>query len=183
MAYKNKLIQNPKTGQDIRFLQTAKETRGGLLEMETIYHAMSTEPPPHYHPYQQEEFTVLAGQISVRINGQINIVKAGDSLHVPQNTVHSMWNHSNSQAVVNWKVRPALDTEHFLETVVGLATDGKTNAAGKPSLLQTALMAKKYHKVFRLSRPAFLVQMLVFYVLAPLARLKGLKSTYSKYLD
>jgi mannose-6-phosphate isomerase-like protein (cupin superfamily) len=183
MAYKNKLIQNRKTGQDIRFLQTAMETNGGLLEMETTYHAASKEPPLHYHPYQQEAFTVMAGEISIRLNGQIKILKAGESLHLPENTVHSMWSHSGAKAVVNWKVRPALNTEHFLETVMGLAADGRTNAWGKPSLLQAALMANKFVKVFRLARPPFLVQRLVFYVLAPFACLKGYRSTYKKYLD
>ena len=39
MAFKNKQISNPKTGQDIKFLQTAKDTNGKLLEMEATYNS------------------------------------------------------------------------------------------------------------------------------------------------
>lgn len=37
MAFKNKQIKNPKTGQEIKFLLTAEDTDGKLLEMEALY--------------------------------------------------------------------------------------------------------------------------------------------------
>lgn len=52
MAFKGKVISNPVTGQQIKFIQTAKDTNCQLLEMESVYAAASKEPPPHYHPYQ-----------------------------------------------------------------------------------------------------------------------------------
>lgn len=52
MAYQNKIIRNPRTRQDIRFLQTAKDTDGKVLEMEANYNSHSKEPAAHYHPYQ-----------------------------------------------------------------------------------------------------------------------------------
>ena len=66
MAYRNKIIRNVQLGQEIRFLQTAKDTDGTLLEMESTYHAASKEPPPHYHPHQEEDFTVVEGELHVR---------------------------------------------------------------------------------------------------------------------
>ena len=61
MAFKNKVIRNPQTKQDIKFLQTSSDTDGKLLEMESTYHAFSKEPAPHYHPFQAEDFTVNFG--------------------------------------------------------------------------------------------------------------------------
>lgn len=52
MAFKGKVIANPVTGQQIKFVQTAKDTGGKLLEMESVYAPASKEPPPHYHPCQ-----------------------------------------------------------------------------------------------------------------------------------
>jgi quercetin dioxygenase-like cupin family protein len=69
MAYKNKTICNPVTGQNITFLQTATDTGGALLEMESVYNSTSKEPAPHYHPAQEEDFTVLEGSLSVKLNG------------------------------------------------------------------------------------------------------------------
>src|SRR6476469_1284399 len=125
MAYKNKIISNKKTGQDIRFLQTSKDTNGTLLEMEAIFNAHSKEPVAHYHPVQEEDFIVLAGQLTVRINEQLKVLHVGDRLHIAPNVVHAMWNNSDEKAIVNWQVRPAIDSEHLFETMAGLAADGK----------------------------------------------------------
>ena len=183
MAYKNKVINNPKTGQKIKFLQTAKDTNGQLLEMVSTLSPFSKEPVEHYHPLQDEDFTVLIGELTVKIDGQPKVLKAGDTLHIAKNVVHSMWNNSSETAVVNWKVQPALDTENFLETSTGLATDCKTNERGMPNILQIAIMAKRFSHVFRLSKPSFPLQSVVFAILKPFATLAGYKAIYQEYLD
>ncbi len=183
MAFKNKHISNPKTGQDIKFLQTSKDTDGKLLEMEATYNSHSKEPAAHYHPFQVEDFTVLSGQLTVRIDGQLKVLKQGDTLHIPINKVHSMWNDTDDKTIVNWKVQPAMNTDNLLETVTGLAVDGKTNEDGMPNILQVALMANKYSDVFRLSKPPFPVQKILFIILTPFSYLFGYRPTYKKYLD
>src|SRR6476469_1289446 len=125
MAYKNKIIRNPITGHTLKFLQTAADTGGQLLEMEATYSVASGPPPPHYHPAQNEDFTVLEGCLSVEFNGELKQLHPGERLHIPRNTVHAMWNAAGIKTVVNWQVRPALITEYFLETGTGLARDGK----------------------------------------------------------
>jgi mannose-6-phosphate isomerase-like protein (cupin superfamily) len=135
MAIKNKIIINTVTGQQIKFLQTRKDTNGSLLEIESSYRGHSDEPAPHYHPNQDETFTMISGTLTVRLNGTLKVLKPGDSLSIPRNTIHSMWNNSDTTAVVNWKIEPALNTEYFFETATGLANDKKTNKSGMPNLL------------------------------------------------
>lgn len=183
MAFKNKTIRNSKTRVDIRFLQTGKDTHGKLLEMESTYYEHSKEPAAHYHPYQKEDFTILLGELKVRIDGQVIVLKQDDTLHIPVNKVHSMWNDSDSKTIVNWKVQPAMSTDHLLETATGLANDGKTNDEGMPNILQVALMANQYADVFRLKKPPFVIQKILFMILTPFAYLLGYKPTYKKYLD
>jgi quercetin dioxygenase-like cupin family protein len=183
MAYCGKKISNPAAKMSIHFLQTKDDTAGKLLEMEATYQPHSTEPVMHYHPCQEEDFTVLEGELTVILKGQTTVLKAGDSLHIAPGVQHAMWNNTNNKTVVNWQVRPAMDTEHLLETTAGLASDGKVNKKGMPSILQVALMANKYSKVFRLSKPAFAVQKIVFAILSPFARLAGLQPDYQEYLD
>lgn len=183
MAFKNKQISNPKTGQDIKFLQTAKDTDGKLLEMEATYNSHSKEPAAHYHPFQVEDFTVLSGQLTVRMDEHLKVLKQGDTLHIPINKVHSMWNDTDEKTIVNWKVQPAMDTDNLLETATGLAIDGKTNNDGMPNILQVALMANKYSDVFRLASPPFAVQKILFIILTPFSYLFGYRPTYKKYLD
>jgi quercetin dioxygenase-like cupin family protein len=183
MAYNNKLIKNPKTGQSITFLQTSCHTQGKLLEMVSSFQPFSIEPPPHYHPYQTEDFFVISGELTVRMSENVIIFKEGEGFHVPSNTIHSMWNASNEITTINWKVRPALETEHLLETISGLATDGLTNNNGVPNLLQTILIANKYSNVYRAARPRYFIQKMIFAMLTPLAYLCGYRSSYKKYID
>jgi mannose-6-phosphate isomerase-like protein (cupin superfamily) len=183
MAFRNKEIKNPQTGQSIRFLQTSTETAGALLEMESIYETNSVEPPPHYHPKQEEDFLVLEGELMVRVDGKVKVLKRGDHLHIARKVVHSMWNQSGRRTVVNWKVAPALETEYLLETASGLACEGKVDSSGKPSLLQVALTLNYFSSVFRLAYPPFVVQKIVFTLLSPVSYLAGYRSTYLRHLD
>lgn len=183
MAYKNKVIHNPVTGQSIRFLQTSCDTEGQLLEMESSFAPHSIEPVEHYHPKQHETFTILEGSLAVRIRGQVKVLTAGDVLHIPAKTSHAMWNAGNTKTVVNWKVQPALCTEYFLETGMGLATQGKVDKRGLPCILQAALLARGYKHVFRLAKPSYFLQKMIFGVLSPLAKMKGYKAVYHEYID
>ena len=183
MAYRNKIIINPTTGQTIKFLQTAADTQGKFVEMESSLSPGSKEPPAHYHPHQDENFTVLTGELTVRTNGKLKVYGAGESLRIPRNTIHSMWNQANAVTVVHWHVSPAMNTENFLETTMGLASEGKTNKDGMPNILQVSLIANKYDNVFRLSRPPFILQKITFSILTPFAYLFGYKPFYPKYLN
>lgn len=168
MAYANKVIRNDQTGQVIRFVRTSRDTNGQLLQMESTFRAQSTKPAAHYHPNQDEDFTVIAGELTVQTGEQTKIFLAGERLHIPRNTVHSMWNTSDVEAVVNWQVSPALDTEEFLETAYGLANEGKVGSNGRQGLLQGALLMQHFSKVFWLTSPSILVQKVVFGLLSPL---------------
>ena len=182
MADKDVVINNPIIGQNIKFLQTAKDTNGKLIEMEASYRPYSKEPPPHYHPYQEEDFIIVKGQMTVRIEGKILLLNEGDTLHIPVNTIHSMWNNSAGTAITNWKVQPALNTEYFFEAVSGLASDKKRSKRMR-SLLQKSLMANKYSNVFRLAKPPFFIQKILFIVLTPFAWFIGYRASYKRYFD
>lgn len=57
----------------------------------TISRWLSTfEVPPHCHKDHAETFYVLDGQVEWTVEGETHILKAGDALYVPPNTVHSV---------------------------------------------------------------------------------------------
>ncbi|MCK7526529.1 MAG: hypothetical protein MZV64_57500 [Ignavibacteriales bacterium] len=76
-----------------------------------------------------------------------------------------------------------METEFMLETLLGLAKDGKTNEEGVPGLLQISLTANKYSNVLRLSKPTFIMQKIIFTLITPVAYLLGYRPSYSKYID
>jgi len=183
MAYPHKCIANPVTGQQIRFIRTARDTGGALLEMQSAFGPHSVEPPAHFHPLQEEEFTILEGCLCTRINGHLEVWEEGDVFRIPRGAVHAMWNASDLPALVQWTVTPALGTEYFFETAMGLAKDGRLGASGKPRILQAALLAQQFRKEFRLAKPHPLLQGVLFTFLRPLARLRGYRAIYPEYID
>jgi quercetin dioxygenase-like cupin family protein len=152
MAFKGELIHNNKTGQTLEFITTSNDSNGKLLEMCATYKPHSKEPPLHYHPMQDEQFVILEGEMCVRMNGKVITLKQGDSINIPRNTIHSMWNNSDKKAVVRWSAMPALKTEYFLETLMELSNNNKTNNQGKPSLWKSAQLALKYRNELRLAK-------------------------------
>jgi quercetin dioxygenase-like cupin family protein len=183
MASINTTITNPRTGQTYHFLQTAASSNGKLLEIESVFAPGSKEPPAHYHPAQSEEFTILKGELTVKLGKDIHILSAGDSLHLPAGTVHSMWNRSAGHTIVNWKTWPALNSEDLFETFTGLANDQRTNADGKPGLLQLAVTVPYFSNVFRVTSPRPVVQKILFTALKPVGRLFGYRPVYKKYFS
>jgi len=178
MAKIGEVLENPITGQRIIFRKTSRDTDGKLLEVESVYtKPSSTRPPVHYHPAQEEIFHVLVGELHAGIEGRQRILKEGETLVVPEGVRHEMWAEETGVRV-NWQTRPALKTEAFFETVFGLASDGKTNENGVPNLLQAAVIAQAFADEFRLARPPWPVQRLLFAILVPLGRLLGYRAEY-----
>jgi quercetin dioxygenase-like cupin family protein len=173
MARAGDVLTNPVTGQTLRFLQTAADTGGALLEMESTWAPGGVEPPEHLHPRQAERFTVLEGTVRVRMDGTLRDLKPGDTLEVPANVPHGMWNPGDGPAAVRWEVRPALATERMFEALFGLAARGDVNARGVPGLLDMSVLLRRHRGEFRLTRPAPVVQGVVFGALAPVGRLLG----------
>jgi quercetin dioxygenase-like cupin family protein len=49
-------------------------------------------PPAHIHHLEEEQFYVLAGELTFSIGNQTFQAKAGDFVHIPRGTVHSLKN-------------------------------------------------------------------------------------------
>ena len=52
-------------------------------------------PPPHLHRSFKESFLIIEGEMEFFINGDIQIVSAGESVDVPPNTLHTFSNKSD----------------------------------------------------------------------------------------
>ncbi|GLC27867.1 cupin domain-containing protein [Roseisolibacter agri] len=166
-------LTNAATGQTLRFLRTAADTGGALLEIESTWPPGATAPPEHFHPRQSERFTVLAGTLRVRVAGEERELRVGDTLDIPAGVPHAMWNGGDAPAVARWETRPALGTERLFEALHAFAASGAVDARGVPPLLDLAVLVPRHWDEMRLTRPAPAVQRLVFGILGPLARALG----------
>jgi quercetin dioxygenase-like cupin family protein len=171
-------MENPVSGQHLIIRNTAQDTGGELLEVESVYTKPTpSRPPVHYHPRQEERFEVLSGRLNVQVDGRERTLGEGEVLIVPAGVPHEMW-AAEAGARVNWQTRPALKTEAFFETAWRLAKDGKVNGKGVPNLLRVALIAREYEDEFRLASPPRALPRALFGLLAPVGRLFGYRAEY-----
>jgi hypothetical protein len=90
-----------------------------------------------------------------------------------------MWNAGEDELHQLIELRPALRSETFFETIVGLEREGKLPEKGTPNLLQMALVLLAYDNP--LAAPPRPIQTVLFAILAALGRLVGYRSWYPRY--
>ncbi len=168
-----KIIQNGRSGHQFKILRQGGRAADQALEMEVSYPARSNEPPAHYHPLQTEHFTVLEGEMTMRIAGEIRTLQTGDTLMIRPNVSHSMWNDTKARTIMHWTITPALNSEQMFETLAELANSGKTDSDGRPTLIYAAMTFHRFEREFRLTRPAHFIQKAVFGFLTRLGHLLG----------
>lgn len=179
MARSGDVIENPVTGERIVFRQTAADAGGELLEFELVLQPHGFIPAEHIHARQEERVQVDSGSVRYRLGGREDRLSTGESAALPPAIRHTLWNPTDDEARLVMQVRPALNTEVALETIFGLARDGKTNDKGMPNPLHAALMAREYDLF--LAGPPVAVQRAGIAVLAPIARLLGYRARYPEY--
>jgi quercetin dioxygenase-like cupin family protein len=175
-----KTIENPVTGEKIRFLQTAAETNGELVEIEVTVQADGGVAAAHVHPYQSERFEVLEGTLEFRHGRKKVVAGPGDVVVVEPGTVHSFTNAGDTCARFRCEVRPALQFERFLETMFSLAADGRTNGKGMPSPLRLAVIANAHFDDVRLPHVPAFAQKVALASGAAFGRLVGFRPTYER---
>jgi len=174
------IIENPLHGERIRFLKTAPETNGALVQYESWLVPGGSVGVPHVHPIQESQFTVVSGNASFSIDGERFELGPGQMLIVPARTPHSLWNASHVEAHLIVEFRPGLLKQEFSETTFGLARDGKHHLRGLRNILQWAVITAAYRRETRpLGQSRFMRSGLL--VLAPIGWLLGYSSHYERY--
>lgn len=179
MARAGDELVNPVTGLRTIFRQTSRDTDGRLLQVDWIGNPGWVAGPDHVHPHQEERFEVLSGRMRSRVDGVEHIHRAGDVIIAPAGSTHTVWNDGDENLHLRVEFRPSLRSEAVLETLAGLARDGKTNQDGVPrDPLQLALIVNEYEDEIYFTRPPLAIQRAMFGVLASIARLLGYRADY-----
>ena len=171
-------IENPVTGERLVFRQTSKETGGEAVVIETYVQPGGFVAAAHVHPLQEERFQVLRGTVGFKVAGEKLVAGPGTRLTVPPKTPHRFWNAGDETAHFVCEIRPALQFESLIETMYGLAADGKTNRKGMPNPLRLAVIAQAHFDTVRLPFPPALLQRFGLALGAPLGRMLGYGSSY-----
>jgi quercetin dioxygenase-like cupin family protein len=175
------VLEDPTTGSRLVFLRTAAETGGEVLEYELTFVPGGFSARDHLHPSQSELHEVLEGSLGLVVDGRELRLAAGDAETVPPATRHRIFATQAEPLRARFLLRPALDSEVLLETLFGLARDGKVGRNGNPSLLQLAVIFDEFANLGRPPSPPPAVQRAFLRPLARLGRRKGLRARYPEY--
>lgn len=180
MIQQGDMIENQRTGQRMIFLKTWAETNGTQLQIECFSPVTTAKDPEHIHPYQENRFRIISGELYFYINGKEQRAVTGVIISVPKNTPHYFRNPGPAEAHYIQEFFPALKIDGLFETFFSLARDGKLNKDGAPNIFQTSLIMLAHEKEFRLIKPNWLIQKLIFNVMAPVGKMLGYKDAYQQ---
>jgi len=115
-----KILHIGVVGDTYTILLTGQETAGRFCLID-MYVPPGGGPPPHRHDFE-ETFTLLEGELDVVFRGTKQVVRAGETIHVPANAPHQFHNSSTRPARMLCICSPAGQEEFFMEIGVLVAT-------------------------------------------------------------
>jgi mannose-6-phosphate isomerase-like protein (cupin superfamily) len=171
VASSGDVIENPVTGQHLKFLVCGSDSDGELFRAEGTFPPRGFAGVEHVHPKQDEHFAVLSGQAAFTVKGVERVLGAGETIEVSAGTSHTFRNAGDDEMRVVFEFRPAPEsTRHFYELYFGFAQEGRVNAKALPGLLDIALIWPLVSDHAVLATPPAWVQNAIFGVLGPIAR-------------
>ena len=127
--------------------------------------------PAHFHPKQEERWSVLEGTVRVRLGDDERVIGPEDGeISVMPGTVHGLASSSDQEAKLRCLAIPALHLQSFLEESAAAAQEGLFTRRGLPRGLRGARWAAKFLKRYRgetvMASPPQFIQRGLFAVLA-----------------
>lgn len=172
MAYKGKVIDNPFSGEVLRFIETAADTNGEYLRIKWKLPAKKAKSGSHKHANIDEWYEVVQGTLSYSINGIKGVARPGDKVFFPKGITHQHNNMFAEDLVFIYTCSPALDMEQLIESATYLSITGKAKN-GNPSLLQTLYWTGNTKaKVYDSGLPVFIQDFLAC-ILSPIGKIFG----------
>jgi len=172
-------LMNPVTKERMTFLKTAAETKGEYVLIELRAAPGAVVAAAHVHPNQTETFEVISGTLGAKIGRKTVEAKAEGVVVVEPQMAHKWWNAGEDELVFRCEVRPALQFEQLIETMFGLAADGKTNRKGMPNPMRLAVIANHHFEDVQLPVVPRWMQKAALALGAPIGRSLGFQPHYT----
>jgi quercetin dioxygenase-like cupin family protein len=128
--HRNLVLAKPDTDPDLPHIGLVGDTYTILLSGEDtagrfclidMHIPPGGGPPPHRHDFE-ETFTILEGELDATFRGKKQVVKAGETVHIPANAPHQFHNSSANAVRLLCTCSPAGMENFFKELGVPVAT-------------------------------------------------------------
>jgi quercetin dioxygenase-like cupin family protein len=138
-------------GTSFLIVESAADSGGERITFEITMAPGALGPPKHFHPRQEESWTVLEGELSVFVDGDWRTLREGQSLSIAPNVVHTLRNRSSALVRFRDMHEPALDFQDYIESLHRLAAAGKITSRMTPSTLIHGATVLRQHRTTQLS--------------------------------
>ncbi len=166
------------------FRQTILKREGGLAWLELVLEPHAPGPPEHIHTSFVENFIVAEGTLSLLVNGEKKLLRAGESLKVTPGTRHKPFNETDARVVVKGPLTPEYAIPDrftvFLTQAYGYFDESESNGRAPKALLQMSRFSPNYD--VWLAGPPVALQKVLYFIIGPTARLFGYRRQYEKYV-
>jgi quercetin dioxygenase-like cupin family protein len=121
----------------------------------------------HFHPQQEERWSVLEGKVRFRLGGDKRVIGPDDGeIVVAAGVAHGLWSVSDEPARLQTVVTPPLRLQEFLEEAAAAGRDRLFTSRGLPRGLRGARWAAGFLKRYEdetvfLSPPRLLQRILI----------------------
>ena len=150
---------------------------------ELTLHPNAPGPPAHVHTTFAERFIVAKGEVSMELNGEIKVLRAGEEFLVEPGVAHRPFNASDREAIVRGPTTAAYalprDFGVFLTQVYGFFDESPANARPPRVVLQMSRFTPRYDSW--IGGPPVLLQRGLFWIVGPFARVLGYRSYYERF--
>jgi mannose-6-phosphate isomerase-like protein (cupin superfamily) len=185
------VLKNPLTGQFVTVVVAPRDTGGRSFVAEwTIAPRRGRDGvPEHLHPQLSETFAVHSGRGRYRLGGREAELGPGDEIVMPAGVAHiHPWSVSAEPLRYRQTAESPVPVERDmlaallgLQTIFGLAREGKTNKQGVPNALQLAVIGHSMMPGTFLASPPIALQRVAVPVVAAFGRALGYRSTYPRH--
>jgi len=135
-------LHNRHTGEQL-FLRRVLRDGRECLELKGSLPPRSEGPPLHVHYAEDEEGTILAGTLSVEIDGRHAQIGPGGFARLPKGSAHRWWNAGDDTLVFEGVTRPVVDLDVHLAAAFDILNSGPRN---RPPLFYIAHLAWRHRK-------------------------------------
>lgn len=180
MPTANKLMKVEATGDSAEILETSAMTQGAYVRSRIVFKPELLEAAAHVHPFQDETYEVLSGRLTYILKGKTFVAEAGQKITLPRNVAHRHHCGGSDETVTILTITPGLDFDYLLETVFGLANEGKV-IGGRVALLQGLVWLQKLKGPLAAPGLPFWMQRLLAAVLGPIGYLLGYRAVYTRF--
>jgi len=164
------------------FDQAILGIKNGYLHTRLVVAPNAAGPPEHFHENFTETFTVKNGTLSMLVNGEKRILKAGETISVPPMTKHKPFNETAEPVLVESDDEKTLPVEfgYHLSQLYGIM-DTFPNGISMPQMMMQFAVYGTEADSYIADGPSLGTQKAMRVIMAPTARLLGYKNYYEEY--